>query len=484
MLAQAPDEDPTVPTSAPYLPSEIVSLTVQHVRAGAHYRKKSWEQDLRNLSLVRRDFTDPCQEALLETVVLGPGPVRRNGVKHNGFQLMDRFCELITEQPRLATYVRALYHTFPQGCAHIGDKGHKAKAASALEKLTQVKFLSIAYEGPEEGDSENRFLDWELCRLIFAETGRYAIVLKALEKLLSGENIKKLALRNIRIPGEVIVRAKALKKIHLEGTAQCSEGYVRLEPLRVEHLALTGGASYEMAPSLAPAYWKRYPISFSDLKSVVTDFGGDSYSERTKEMILQQATGLHTLHLSTPARYPLRPSKRMKLLVPLNPSSFATLTVLHIDIVFNITDPSQVIRDPWQGLCDNHKTDNVLHKLKALERLTIRIWISGPAWKSINVDANFTDPVWRKLDYVLVPSDSSTPLPQLEFVELTVGVDGNCRSAPERAVKKLLPKVLGCARSVPWMKRVARKAKKGEIEMVLQARGRHRDCNDAWCMYL
>lgn len=199
--------------------------------------------------------------------------------------------------------------------------------------------------------------------------------------------------------------------------------------------------------------------------------------------MLDQATNLRELELYTPEDHPfssfrvVNAYQHLNPLRHLSPNAFSTLTTLSVDIMFVLSGPAQVISDPWQGLC----SDSTLRKLKALQYLTIKVWVGGPGWRSMDVDANFLSKRWKRLERVLVPKNSDFTLNRLRVVELIVGIHGDCRSAPRAEVDAFLPRIQVCALSLPWMPRLLERSRKSDLRVVTRMARRHHGCSVVRC---
>lgn len=222
-----PTEDSTTLVQAPYLPPEIVQMIVRLRRTSARLVKGQWRRDIQNLSLVRSDFVDTCQATLFEYVVIQPPSWNVNGLTYRGPDLTRRFSELTAERPQLGKYVLSLLYRLPRVSRPLRDA---TEAVAALGTLTKVRYLHVEYEESSEG--ENDALDWAHftpAKWRRARTPGYPKLLEAFRSLIGNGALKTLILKNIRIPAEMICKARGLEMLHLDGS-HCKCVFYRINP--------------------------------------------------------------------------------------------------------------------------------------------------------------------------------------------------------------------------------------------------------------
>lgn len=253
------------------------------------------------------------------------------------------------------------------------------------------------------------------------------------------------------------------------------------EPVLIKHLKLTGNA--------ATYFGCRYPdpFSFSGLLTLDIPFG-HSESERAKAAVLKQATHLQELSLhsagddiffTSECKYTDKDPLRH-----LHTQAYTTLTRLCLHIKYYIMFPSDIFEDPWQGLC--REENNTLRKLKALEDLTIAIWVGG-RWKDMTTMDAFTDTKWENLDKTLLPLGPAGPFanPHLRRVEVVVGVYGNCASAPKLDTDLFCSDaVFVRAREGPcaWLRNTMQRGE-GQVQAIVRTAVMHENCRKEECPY-
>lgn len=195
-------------TPAPCLPTEIVSHIVREVRETSN----TWANDLQSLCLVRKEYLNPCQEALFQHITIGPLPDIVEGATPQGPNRATRFAEVIARAPDLGKYVKSLHYKL---CGRIDDR---TEAATALILLTQLHTLHIEY-----CSFRSVWLDWsenipEYDRIA---RERYHMLLKAFGMLLVRPSLKELVLKNICLPSDMALKARTVETLWLDGSAQC-----------------------------------------------------------------------------------------------------------------------------------------------------------------------------------------------------------------------------------------------------------------------
>ncbi|KAJ3538001.1 hypothetical protein NMY22_g5357 [Coprinellus aureogranulatus] len=407
---------------APVFPNEILELIVEELAISGRGPWKGLLKDLKSCCLVSKAFVPLCRRHIFRSVDLYPGRTFMSGrisipnTTTLWAKLLDDFCSKY-EAVNLGLYVcRLKYH------AVLDVDSRNKLICDMLEKMPNITHLDLRVDNEYGGvDFFTVGSDWR-CSLL---------------ALVQQPNLKSLSIRNFTLPVEALLRSPSLEQLDIRDSFR--PGYVtpRRNPVK-KGWATVLRWKYEWydVPELHPVYPRRLRIDsmtgadtgivpkpddetrassfvrlerLEDLELIVEGF----YDYDTAKSVFEDTRNLRRLTLQMnlqPTEGTILPDFPLKYL---NPSSFSTLTNLHVRIM-NTRDWENIpLDDPYMGFCGTYLTD-----LTALEKLHIEVWIID-----IVLPQTAYGPQWGLLDRTLVSDESSTcTLPALKEVKLDVGV--------------------------------------------------------------
>ncbi|KAJ3524326.1 hypothetical protein NMY22_g11048 [Coprinellus aureogranulatus] len=338
------------------LPQDLIELVVEELS------KSSDDDRTRSLvscSLVSRPFIRPCQKALFHSVPIHPVLPKEQQMFNPDYQRSLSLARAINGSPHLGLYVRKVVIWIPRSKTPLPADEDQDEIARAMHGMEMIDPASYEVSLPSQIKTE-------------------------LSRMMLTPQLRHFALKNVKaFPGKLILEAYQLESLELtssriaEPTLPSDILHVRDTPIGyLKTLICDSPTASRGIGNLLLMSEQTGPHGLQLEKIETLDVQIPTPAHRPINVpILKNSVHLLNLHVTTgpPIYYP---APYISALGELNPQSFATLAILHVDLIFNVHESSSpahmVIRDPYLGLCKS-----VLGSLHALTDFKLVINFQG-----------------------------------------------------------------------------------------------------------